>query len=130
MLFAKIFDLSNIVTPVKADIFAQLLKEAWYPQSKIETIHQGFTNGFDIGYTGPKERQSYSQNIPLRVGTKTQLWNKLMKEIKLGWVAGPFEKVPFDNFIQSPIGLVPKKGSDKVRLIFHLSYDFNDSTQG
>ena len=104
MLFAENFVLSNIVTPVKADIFVQLLEEAGYPQSKIETIHQGFTNGFDISYTGPKERQSYSQNIPLRVHTKTQLWNKLMKEIKLGWVTGPFEKVPFDNFIQSPIG--------------------------
>ena len=36
--------------------------------------------------------------------------------------AGPFEKPPFDNFIQSPIGLVPKDGDRDVRLIFHLSY--------
>ena len=33
-----------------------------------------------------------------------------MKEVKLGRVAGPFLKVPFDNYIQSPIGLVPKAG--------------------
>ena len=49
-----------------------------------------------------------------------------MKEVKLGRVAGPFEQIPFEHFIQSPIGLVPKAGSDGTRLIFHLSYDFKD----
>ena len=36
---------------------------------------------------------------------------------------------PFDYFIQSPIGLVPKDGGKKTRLIFHLSYprDTNES---
>ena len=49
-----------------------------------------------------------------------------MKEVKLKCVAGPFEKIPFTNFIQSPIGLVPKAGSEQTRLIIHLSYDFKD----
>ena len=47
-----------------------------------------------------------------------------MKEVSLGQVAGPFDSIPFNNFIQSPIGLVPNSGSDQTRLIFHLSYDF------
>ena len=47
-----------------------------------------------------------------------------MKEVKLGQVAGPFKEIPFENFIQSPIGLIPQSGSDQTRLIFHLSYDF------
>ena len=38
------------------------------------------------------------------------LWNKVMKEVEAKRFAGPFEKIPFDNFIQSPIGLVPKDG--------------------
>ena len=46
-----------------------------------------------------------------------------MKEVKLGRVAGPFDDIPFENYMQSPIGLVPK-GKDKTRLIFHLSYEF------
>ena len=49
-----------------------------------------------------------------------------MKEVRLGRVAGPFNEVPFDNFIQSPIGLVPQAGGNQTRLIFHLSYDFKD----
>ena len=48
-----------------------------------------------------------------------------MKEVKGHRYAGPFVKPPMDNFIQSPIGLVPKAGG-KTRLIFHLSYDFGD----
>ena len=35
-------------------------------------------------------------------------------------VAGPFKKVPFEHFIQSMIGLVPKDNRRAVRLIFHL----------
>ena len=51
------------------------------------------------------------------------MWEKLMKEVKLGRVAGPFREIPYYNYMQSPIGLVPKAGN-KTRLIFHLSYEF------
>ena len=36
--------------------------------------------------------------------------------------------MPFDNFIQSPIGLVPKAGN-KTRLIFHLSFKFGERSE-
>ena len=48
-----------------------------------------------------------------------------MKEVKLGRYAGPFHRLPFNNYIQSPIGLVLKDGGKKTRLIFHLSYPRN-----
>ena len=86
----------------------------------------GFERGFDLGYEGPTERRSTSRNLPFTVGNKTILWNKLMKEVKLGRVAGPFDSVPFDYYIQSPIGLIPKVKGQQTRLIFHLSYDFAD----
>ena len=53
------------------------------------------------------------------------MWNKIMAEVKEKRVAGPFEAIPFTNYIQSPIGLVPKK-ENKTRLIFHLSHNFSD----
>ena len=52
-----------------------------------------------------------------------------MKEVKENRYAGPFEKLPFDNYIQSPIGLVPKDGGQKTRLIFHLSYPRNNDSK-
>ena len=75
---------------------------------------------------GPVNRTSSSANIPLKIGSEEELWNKLMKEVKAERVAGPFNEVPFDNYIQSPIGLVPKKSSEGTRLIFHLSYNFDE----
>ena len=44
------------------------------------------------------------------------------KEVKLGRYAGPYNSIPFDNYIQLPIGLVPKDRGASTRLIFHLSY--------
>ena len=45
-----------------------------------------------------------------------------MKEVKLKRFAGPYEKIPFQYYIQSPIGLVPKDDGKDTRLIFHLLY--------
>ena len=45
-----------------------------------------------------------------------------MIEVKAKRYAGPFVEPPFEFFIQSPIGLVPKDKGKKTRLIFHLSY--------
>ena len=45
-----------------------------------------------------------------------------MKEVKLKRYAGPFKNIPFEHFIQSPIGLVPKDSGRDCCLIFHLSY--------
>ena len=63
--------------------FIKLLKETEYPESEVEYLKDGFTNGFDIGYEGLEHRQSTAANNPLKIGSKTQLWNKLMKEVKL-----------------------------------------------
>ena len=112
-------------------VFGRLLKETNYDLAETEFIVQGFTQGFDLHYEGPEERQSRSKNIPLTVGNKVDLWNKIMKEVRLGHVAGPFDEIPYKNFIQSPIGLVPKAGEGQTHLIFHLSYNFaNNKKEG
>ena len=116
-------DLNTVITPVKVDKFVAMLKASNYEASEVEFLEQGFTHGFDIGYEGPQERCSESENLPFTVGDESILWSKIMKEVQLGRVAGPFDKIPFDNYIQSPVGLVPKVGN-QTRLIFHLSYDF------
>ena len=45
-----------------------------------------------------------------------------MKKVELKRVSGPFDNIPFDNFIQSPVGLVLKAAGKMM--IFHLSYSF------
>ena len=115
-------DLKKIVTPVNVPEYEQLLLQTGYPKNKINYLVDGFKNGFDINYKGPAKVQRMAPNLPLRVGNKTILWNKVMTEVQAGRYAGPFEKIPFKYYIQSPIGLVPKDKGKKTRLIFHLSY--------
>ena len=120
-------DLWSIQTPVKVDVFEKLLKEAKYEDNKTQFLVNGFRNGFDLEYNGPTNRQDTSANIPIReVGSQTELWNKVMKEVDKKRYAGPFDNPPFHSYVQSPIGLVPKAGG-QTRLIFHLSYDFPKS---
>ena len=106
----------------------KLLKESNYNTRESGFLCQGFAHGFSIGYQGPTERQSTSHNLPLRVGNHIVLWNKIMKEVRLGRVVGPYDRIPFESYIQLPIGLVPKQGKNQARLIFHLLYVFADGT--
>ena len=121
------FDMDGIITPVNPNRLRQMLREAKYDEEKTKYLVEGFTHGFDIRYEGMEERKDIADNIPLKVGNKVELWNKIMKEVKEKRFLGPYEKIPFDKFVQSPIGLVPKAGG-KTRLIFHLSYDFKGGT--
>ena len=121
------FDLKNVVTPVRVDELESLLQLSGYPHSELDFIVNGFQNGFDIGYEGPQVQQSSARNLPFTVGDKLDLWNKLMHEVEAKRVAGPFLTVPYSNYIQPPIGLVPKDSGHKTCLIFHLSYEFSET---
>ena len=127
--FYENYNLQDIITPINCEALTKLLVESNYDKTEIQFLHDGFTNGFDIGYEGPQIRQSEANNLPFTIGNHIILWNKLMKEVKLNRVAGPFTSVPFENYIQSPIGLVPKDGGQQTRLIFHLSYNFEDGNK-
>ena len=118
-------DTENLVTPVNVKALHNLLVESEYDESKTNFIIDGFTNGFSIGYTGPENIQRMAPNLKFAIGDVLELWNKVMKEVQLKRYAGPFRQVPFKNYIQSPIGLVPKDGGTQTRLIFHLSYPRN-----
>ena len=99
------------------------LNSTGYNKTKAKFLIKGFRKGFSMHYEGPTDRRDLSDNIPLTVGTKIELWNKVIKEVRARRYAGPYDDIPYENFIQSPIGLVPKQGN-QTRLIFHLSYDF------
>ena len=124
ILYFENFDIQNVVTPIKPEVFRDLLVESNYDQEETEFLYKSFKEGFDLGYQGDMDAKITSQNLKLAgIGDETDLWNKVMKEVKLLKYAGPFREIPFqDHFIQSPIGLVPKDGGKDTRLIFHLSH--------
>ena len=116
------YDLHSVVTPVHVGELNRLLTETEYCPLKTKFLIDGFTHGFDIGYRGSRTVKLNSPNLRFSIGSKTELWNKVMKEVKLKRYAGPYESPPFEHYIQSPIGLVPKDGGASTRLIFHLSH--------
>ena len=116
------FDLQNIITPVNVKKLKQILQEVNYCPDKSEYLIDGFTNGFSLEFQSNREVRQTAPNLKFRIGDKYQLWEKVIKEVESGRYAGPFEKIPFSHYIQSPIGLVPKEKGKKTRLIFHLSY--------
>ena len=109
-----------------------MLLEAGYDTVKTKYLVDGFTYGFSLGYEGPTKIRRKAPNLKLTVDSPIELWNKIMTEVKAKRYAGPFKKIPYKYFIQSPVGLVPKDKSPvglvpkdkgkKTRLIFHLSY--------
>ena len=82
---------------------------------------QGLREGFCVGYSGPRISTSYS-NLRSAYLHPDILEQNLLSEVRNGHTVGPFLSPPFKNFHISPLGLVPKKHSDKWRTIFHLSY--------
>ena len=107
---------------MQPDALRRLLLETDYDKNEIDFLYSSFKYGFDLGYEGSISTQRYAPNLKLRIGTEITLWNKVMKEVKERRYAGPFSQPPFKNFVQSPIGLVPKGNGTDTRLIFHLSY--------
>ena len=95
------YNLTDIVTPIDVDKLETLLVDSNYSGEETEFLVDGFCNRFDIGYKGTKLRQSEAKNILFTVGNKTEMWNKIMKEVEAKRVAGPFETIPFTNYIQS-----------------------------
>ena len=127
--YAENYDVENVFTPRKVQKLVQLLRESKYDKDKSNYIINGFTNGFNLGYRGPEENiKQTANNLKFTVGNKTELWNKVTSEVEAKRYAGPFEQIPFENYIQSPIGLVPKDGGTKTRLIFHLSFPKNGTS--
>ena len=85
-------DLKNIVTPVKVKKYEHLLREAGYDKDKTNYLVEGFSKGFSLGYNGPKKVTRKAPNLKLSVGSHTELWNKVMIEVKAKRYVGPFKK--------------------------------------
>ena len=83
--------------------------------------------GVRIGFEGERTPR-FSKKLSTAVARPSIITSNLENEIFLGRVAGPFYTPPFTNFQVSPIGLVPKKNSDKFRTIFHLSFPKSGTT--
>jgi len=77
-------------------------------------------NGFDIGYQGP-QFSLISKNLKSASQHPKTLCDNILSELMAKRVAGTYPAPPLQNFRTSPIGVVPKKNSNKFRTITDLS---------
>ena len=106
-------------SPVNLNVLSKLLFQ--YNKSEADFLLGGFTHGFNLHYQGPRQERM-AKNLKSAASNPMVVQQKINKEITAGRVAGPFACRPLQNFVVSPIGLVPKKAPNEFRMIHHLSY--------
>lgn len=112
-------------TPINVAQLKSELKS--YPNKKVaEELSHGFESGFPLHYTGPRMPME-SKNLKSANDHPEIVQQKLLSEINLGRVAGPFQDKPISTLRISPIGLVEKKTPGEFRLIHHLSFPEGES---
>ena len=66
-------------------------------------------------------------NLPTAKLDPQLIRDRLQKELQMGRMLGPFREPPFPDLMCSPVGLVPKKDTDEMHMIMHLSYLYGQS---
>ena len=95
-----------------------------YNENKRRFLYLGLMFGFKLHYHGPKISK-ISDNHRSAIDRPEEVLSKLQKEMDKGHIEGPYSEPPFNPFVISPIGLVPKTDSGKLRMIHDLSYPKN-----
>lgn len=95
-----------------------------YPDhERISWLLEGLHHGVRVMYHGSRTiSRPIITNHSSTHHHEQVIDESIAAEVKGGRVAGPFLSPPFTNFIASPLGLVPKKGTNKWRLIHDLSW--------
>ena len=104
-------------TPINCETMAEYL--VGYNKPDTSMLLDGFSQGFSLYYDGPHCIR-FSGNHQSALQAPSLVDDKLIHEMYLGRIAGPFQQVPFTNFQVSFLGLVPKHEIGKFRLIHDL----------
>ena len=92
-----------------------------HPLESAEIL-RGITHGVRVDFTGPRETNRRCTNHPMTDEHRDKVSAVIAADVVAGKKAGPFAAPPFAHFWCSPIGCVPKRGTDKVRVIHDLSH--------
>ena len=114
----------DVQTPISVPNLAQALTN--YPNRNLANyLINGFTHGFDIGYSG-KIVSAVPNNLLSARTNPAPVTLAINKEISRKHTSGPFLLPPFSPLHCSPLGAVPKKNGTH-RLILDLSSPKNCS---
>lgn len=97
-----------------------------YDKEKLAYIRDGLVNGFRLGCVGLPSTIIFKNHR----STLQYTWvieDFISKGQGKGRIEGPFTSPPFEPFVFSPFGVVPKSEEGKYRVIHDLSFPKNNS---
>lgn len=99
----------------------------YFPDSETKQfLLHGFTYGFHSGISNLPAFSFHCKNLRSAISQPTIVAELIAKELKNGYLIGPYEKIPYNHYRINPIGIADSKYSDKKRLIVDLSAPHND----
>ena len=120
---AKDFETAKITTPVRSGLLWKRLRS----YKHRATISRGFRDGFRIGVDRPILSRHESSKKFISSHNLEQLTSKLNVELEQRRILGPYDSLPTDSLVISPLYVIPKSTPGKFRLIHDLSYPKGNS---
>ncbi|XP_061574443.1 uncharacterized protein LOC133441046 [Cololabis saira] len=87
----------------------------------VKFLVKGFSEGFHPGIISSPSSSYECKNLLSAINEPESVDRLLAKEVKEGFMIGPFPHPPFPNFRISPLGIATRKYSGKKRIIVDLS---------
>ena len=88
-------------------------------------ILDGIEFGVPVDYQGERTQSRSARNPPIPDDWKVKVNEVITADVASLKKAGPFDRQPFAFFCVSPISAVPKKNSEKLRVVHNLSHPFH-----
>ncbi len=113
-------------TPVNISRLATEL--AHHPDREFhEYLLLGLIQGFNPGVECALSQNHICNNLQSALAESDTVNDLIAKEVKSGFMIGPFDEPPFKIFRISPIGIATRKFAGKKRLIIDLSSPHNST---
>ena len=90
-------------------------------QSFAARVISYIEDGARIGYSGLRSPR-VRKNWPSAIAHQQAVTSVILDDVRRGRKLGPFTRPPFDTYVGSPMGAIPKKLSDQVRIVHDLSF--------
>jgi len=112
-------------TPIHIENLEAELK--FHPDSSfVDYLIHGLRNGFDTGFTEIPSTPYMCKNLQSARNDPQSVSDLIQKEIKKGFLLGPFPSIPYSAFRINAVGLAVHKYSKKQRLIVDMSAPHNN----
>lgn len=118
---------TTVATPVQVNALASALSN--HPDREfVDFLVDGFTTGFHPGVEVLPEKSYQCKNLQSALADPDTVDVLLAKEVREGFMIGPFKHPPFHTFRVNPIGIATRKYSGKKRLIIDHSSPHGEAT--